>query len=195
MSVTNYPVISGVGSAGGGSGILVFPNFAAFPVTGDPNTFYYDDGADDMYFWNGAAYESTGGGSPVDTDAVPEGVTNLYYTDGRVDVRIGLANLGDLANVRSTAAATDQILAWSGSQWQPANLEDIAMKQYTLLLDEVSATVSYVGEAVPGALQADPVWRIKKLDESGAPELVITWADGTSDFDKVWDDRATYTYS
>jgi hypothetical protein len=68
-----------------------------------------------------------------------------------------------------------------------------AQTPYTLLLDEASATITYVGETMPGNLPSDPTWRIKRLDSSSG--LAVEWAEGTSDEDKIWDDRATYTYS
>lgn len=64
---------------------------------------------------------------------------------------------------------------------------------YNVFLDEASATITYVGEALPGTAGSASTWRIKKLDSTSG--LVITWADGDSDFDKIWDDRASYTYS
>ena len=41
------------------------------------------------------------------------------------------------------------------------------MPQYSVRIDEVSATVTYVGSAEPGASEADPVWQIKKLETVG----------------------------
>jgi hypothetical protein len=61
-------------------------------------------------------------------------------------------------------------------------------------LDEVGA-ITYIGEATPGSITSDPVWRVKRMDESGDPELIITYADGDSNFDNVWDNRLTLTYS
>jgi len=72
-------------------------------------------------------------------------------------------------------------------------INDITQK-YTTLLDEVGS-ITYVGEALPGSLTSDPVWRIKKIDESTDPELILEWADGVSIFIKVWDNRASYSYS
>lgn len=66
-------------------------------------------------------------------------------------------------------------------------------KGYTRIIDEVSETVSYIGEATPGSSAGSSVWRIKKIDTSG--DTTITWADGTNAFTKEWDERATYTYS
>jgi hypothetical protein len=191
LSYVKLPAGMGGGS---GSGIQVFPDVLSFPPIGTADTFYYAQNEKLLYYWEGTEYILAGDG-PENTDLLPEGIVNLYYTDARVSTVIGLTNIADLADVRATVPSIGQILGWSGSQWQPTNLEDIAMKQYTLLLDEVSATLSYVGEALPGSLPGDPAWRIKKLDEGGTPELQIEWADGTADFDKVWDDRATYTYS
>lgn len=64
---------------------------------------------------------------------------------------------------------------------------------YSLILEEVSSTITYVGEALPGTATSASTWHIKKLDSTTG--LVITWAGGSSDFDKVWDDRGSYVYS
>ncbi len=53
------------------------------------------------------------------TGDVQEG-SNLYYTDARVDARIGLAKIEDLDEVSGTAPSTGQVLKWDGSQWAPA---------------------------------------------------------------------------
>lgn len=65
---------------------------------------------------------------------------------------------------------------------------------YELRLDDVGAGVTYVGEADPGSANGDDVWRIKRITESGA-DIVIEWANGSSDFENEWDDRLTLPYS
>lgn len=62
-----------------------------------------------------------------------------------------------------------------------------------LRVDSAAGT-TYTGYALPGSLSANPVWRIKRTVVAGAI-TTITYASGNSNFDKVWDDRATYTYS
>jgi len=54
----------------------------------------------------------------------------------------------------------------------------------------------YIGEAAPSTSKSDPLWRIKKItyDASKNP-TDIQYADGTQTFTKVWNDRATYSYS
>ncbi|NOQ30266.1 MAG: hypothetical protein GQ570_03990 [Helicobacteraceae bacterium] len=64
---------------------------------------------------------------------------------------------------------------------------------------EVSATENhfYKGEADPGALTSDPVWRIfrrKVLEVGDEADVSDKYADGSALFTKVWDDRASYTY-
>jgi len=69
--------------------------------------------------------------------------------------------------------------------------------QYDKLVDEDPDNgFTYVGEAVPGTTKGQSIWRIKRIYEFGADgDLDILWANGTADFDKTWNDRATYTYS
>jgi hypothetical protein len=63
--------------------------------------------------------------------------------------------------------------------------------------DIVSTTIFYRGQALPGSSDASAVWRLWKVtvNTSGTTTASVTWANGTNSFDKVWNDRATYTYS
>lgn len=65
---------------------------------------------------------------------------------------------------------------------------------YTTRLDEASATVTYVGNANVGSLDADAAWQIKRITESGTVTK-IEFADGEQTFDKVWTNRAALSYS
>ena len=66
--------------------------------------------------------------------------------------------------------------------------------KYATQIDEVGS-VTYVGKAAIGSATSASVWQIMKIDESGDPELVITWADGNDNFDNVWDNRLSLTYT
>lgn len=70
----------------------------------------------------------------------------------------------------------------------PISISDLL----ALRLEEVGSVV-YIGEAAIGSATNAAVWRIKKIDETSG--LIITWADGNSNFDNVWDLRADLTYS
>lgn len=66
---------------------------------------------------------------------------------------------------------------------------------YAVRYDDTEAGgVSYIGESLPGVLPAAAGWRIKRMVETG-PDIVITWADGDSNFDNIWDNRAALSYS
>lgn len=49
----------------------------------------------------------------------------------------------------------------------------------------------YVAEATPGALTANAVWRMQKIDTNGN----VTWADGNTEFDNEADNYLTLSYS
>jgi hypothetical protein len=66
-------------------------------------------------------------------------------------------------------------------------------------IDFVGDTVIYKGWAVPGALTSQAVWKIQRIEFVGADkDVVYTWAGVTSNeanYDQIWDDRASLTYS
>lgn len=64
----------------------------------------------------------------------------------------------------------------------------------TFAVDEVSASVTYLGEAKPGIGAGEAFWRITKLTTTGAV-TISTYADGNDLFDNVWDNRASLSYS
>ena len=66
-------------------------------------------------------------------------------------------------------------------------------KDYTKRIDEVDADNTYIGAASPYAFEDDNVWQIKKVVVSGTVTS-IKYASGNNLFDKIWSDRATYTY-
>jgi hypothetical protein len=66
----------------------------------------------------------------------------------------------------------------------------------TLLAFDVSGNLIYFGLAVPGSSPASAVWQIRKLDYSGAGNVIdVLFANGSLLFNSVWNDRATYPYS
>ena len=60
--------------------------------------------------------------------------------------------------------------------------------------DTVNGTVLYVGDAVPGTLDAAASWRIKRITFTGQ-DSVTEWAGGVETRDKVWNNRLSETYS
>jgi len=68
-----------------------------------------------------------------------------------------------------------------------------SVSNYATIVDEASATITYVGKALPGTATSSALWQIQRIDTTG--DLTITWADGNADFDNVWNDRGTLSYS
>jgi len=68
-----------------------------------------------------------------------------------------------------------------------------AESYYKLRKEDISSTVSYIGEAMPGSPEDGPFWRIKKVDMTTGVSL--DWAEGEAEFNKKWSLRATYSYS
>lgn len=64
---------------------------------------------------------------------------------------------------------------------------------YAVRYDEVSSSTAYRGEATAGATEGEPAWRIQKIVIVN-DDVTITWASGTTEFDKVWTNRLSYTY-
>jgi hypothetical protein len=61
-------------------------------------------------------------------------------------------------------------------------------------LDDAGSGVTYVGNAAAGSLTSAAVWQIKKIVELNG-DITITWADANAQFDNIWDNRASLTYS
>ena len=63
------------------------------------------------------------GSGQISTDDLPEGSSNLYFTNARADARVAAASVDTLADVDTTTSAptVSQVLTWDGSNWKPAN--------------------------------------------------------------------------
>lgn len=61
-------------------------------------------------------------------------------------------------------------------------------------LDDAGGGVTYVGLAEAGTVTSASEWQIKRITEVG-DDLQIEFADGDSEFDNVWDNRASLSYS
>jgi len=54
----------------------------------------------------------------------------------------------------------------------------------------------YVGRAAPGTPTSEAKWRIEKWSYNASNTITsITFASGNAEFDKIWDNRATYNFS
>lgn len=83
----------------------------------------------DSVIYNGSIWEKYDEQPLADTDSLPEGSSNLYYTDTRADARIAAASIDDLSDVdtSSTPPVEGQALLWNSvnSEWEPGNVSSV----------------------------------------------------------------------
>jgi hypothetical protein len=116
-----------------------------------------------------------------DNIAISDGVDTLAInSDGSINVVINPSGL-----------ATSALQSTANTKLDAIN-NSINFKP-TLRLDQATSVITYVGEAVAGSSTSGPVWLIKKIDETSG--ISITYADGNTNYDNVWDSRASLTYS
>jgi len=60
---------------------------------------------------------------------------------------------------------------------------------------ENAGNTIYTGEAAPGTATSVAKWRVKKTTINAEGDTVIAWADGNANFDNIWDNHLTLTYS
>jgi hypothetical protein len=63
----------------------------------------------------------------------------------------------------------------------------------TVRLDEVNDNLFYVGKAAVGTLDSDSAWQIARFTTTGVV-LKGEYANGSTAFDQVWNDRLTINY-
>jgi len=92
----------------------------------------------------------------------------------------------------STLTPLATVTANQGGTWT-VGVSGVVGTSYVVRLDEASATITYVGLAVPGTATSAASWSIKRLDSTAG--LIVLWGAGTAAFTQVWDNRAALAYS
>jgi hypothetical protein len=88
---------------------------------------------------------------------------------------------------------TSNTVTLGGARGIPGVSEEEIM--YAKRVDFTSDTVLYKGEAAVGALTSSALWRVRKLILGTDGDVSETWASGDAEFNKVWDDRLSLTYT
>jgi hypothetical protein len=99
---------------------------------------------------------------------------------------------GELASL--SVGDDDEIIVADSTVAAGIRWEEGPNVQLTVRYDEVTDTIAYVGEAPPGAVESEAVWRVKRLDSS-VIEVDLQFADGDKNFDNIWGNRAALSYS
>lgn len=72
---------------------------------------------------------------------------------------------------------------------------DEMVGEYTAAYDYSGESLIYSGRAPMGSAKSAAVWQIKKYVYSSGQLVDVQWADGNADYDNVWNDRVSLTYS
>jgi hypothetical protein len=87
--------------------VLEFADQASFPAEGEQSKIYVALDSGKVYRWSGSAYVEISA-SPGSTDAVPEGSSNLYFTDERAQAALA-ADLALKADQSSLDTLSDDL--------------------------------------------------------------------------------------
>jgi hypothetical protein len=66
---------------------------------------------------------------------------------------------------------------------------------YSKRIDFINDNLLYRGEASPGTATNASAWRIRKITIGVDGDVTEEWADGNSQFTKIWDNHLSLTYS
>lgn len=72
---------------------------------------------------------------------------------------------------------------------------DVGSVVFAKRYEQVDNTLAYLGDAAIGSNEGSSVWRIQKLDFTAEGNVTITFADGNDNFDNIWSNRASLSYS
>ncbi|MCK5611384.1 hypothetical protein KAR91_56460 [Candidatus Pacearchaeota archaeon] len=61
--------------------------------------------------------------------------------------------------------------------------------------DDGNGDIEYIGYAMPGVADAEEGWQIEKFTNTAGSPVAGKFAGGSNRYDKIWDNRAGYSYS
>lgn len=132
--------------------------------------------------------------SPV----VEQTTVSVSSDSGSINTETNSIFLDDVERVVEISITKDLIETQSvvmglmGPRGFPGVSED--EKVYSKRTDFITDELLYRGEAAPGSIESDPVWRIRKIAISLDGDVSEEWADGNANFDNVWADRLALFY-
>ena len=102
-------------------------------------------------------------------------------------------SIGEKISGKGTNELLDALLTELLQKTEPGDIQQVNFAALALQFDGASAPILYLGEAAAGSATSAAAWRIAKIDTT--TQVAITWADGNTNFDNVWNDRAGLSYS
>lgn len=110
--------------------------------------------------------------------------------DNNPNREYSLPHMGNMSYDKEFQQNTVEIVGYNPKG--AGSLERITTGALDFVVDDSNATYLYVGEAGAGAGLGELKWRIQRITQ--AVPYIGRYADGSTEFDKEWDERATYSY-
>lgn len=105
--------------------------------------------------------------------------TNIKYTSQHID--------------NQSFNDTYQVAQSLPLEYDPAGAVKVKVTGNLAVKIVESGTTTYVGRAAIGSATSSAVWQVQKIDESSG--TIVTWADGNDNFDNIFDNYASLSYS
>lgn len=121
------------------------------------------------------------------------GVNGTSVHTGNGAPGAGLGNDGDVYIDADNGDVYEKITGSWSLQGTPGSM---ALATRTDTIDpDVIPEVTYRGDALPGTVTSAALWRVQRITIQADRDTVIVFADGDDDFDNIWDNRLSLSYS
>jgi hypothetical protein len=105
----------------------------------------------------------------------------------------GLGSDGDIYTDADNGDIYEKVTGSWSLQGSPGSL---ALTTRSDTIDpSVFPEVTYRGDALPGVLTSAASWRVSRLTTQSDGDIAIVFADGNDNFDNIWDNRLSLSYS
>lgn len=143
----------------------------------------------------------SGSGSKTETLVLTENpqiqnITLTMVTSNDITVSPYPPDLSDRVPVRWCVISDYQGNVFSIEN--PLGVQNLDRPFTRKMVNHSSGQPNYIGEAPPGTPISSTGWRIRQLeygDGNTSPPTGEVWANGNAEFNKVWNDYDTYSYS
>lgn len=158
--------------------VLEYSALASFPGTGETGKIYVDTTTKKIYRWSGSAYVEISP-SPGSTDAVPEGSTNLYYTNARASAAAPVQSVA--GRTGAVTLGTSDISGFTAAASSAAPVQSVAGKTGTITLStsDIQGLSASVVQYAPAQLVSSVAGRtgavtLSTSDVSGLAATIAT---------------------
>lgn len=105
----------------------------------------------------------------------------------------GLGNDGDIYTDADNGDIYEKITGSWSLQGSPGSMA-LSIRSDTID-PTVFPEITYRGDALPGSATSAASWRVQQMTMQSDGDIAILFADGNDNFDNIWDNRLSLSYS